>query len=153
VKSPLHRCHLRIAVDYHQFYIWDRTFSEAPTNWSDQDVANRVKAEPGVVVICPVRNFHVPVEVSVWETEPYVIYNAWQHVVEAPLRTAGVIEVNECTGDAQAHFTVEPGDYTVRVLFQNLHTVSEDESDGKDFYEIQIWKAPCESLRVIRQWR
>jgi len=135
------------------FFAWDPTTSEAPVDWSDQDVANRAKAEPGVVVICPVRDFDVPVDVTIWETEPHVTFNAWQHVVEAPLRTTGLIEIHECTGEAKACFTVEPGEYTVRALFQGLQTVSEDGLKGADFYEIQIWKAPCESLRVIRLWK
>ncbi len=61
-----HRCRLAIFADYHQFYIWDPATSgqQVPVDWSDHDVANRVKVAPGVVVVCPVRQMTVPVEVG-----------------------------------------------------------------------------------------
>jgi hypothetical protein len=153
MRSPRHRCRLQIFADYHQFYIWDPQTSKqhAPEDWSSQDVANRAKIAPSVVVICPVRNMSVPVEVGIWDPEPQVIFGAWQHVVEAPLATTGMIEIHECTGGSLACFQVEPGDYTVRALFRGLDTLSDDGLDGKDFYEIQIWKSLCPGLRVIKR--
>jgi len=94
----------------------------------------------------------VPVEVGIWDAEPQVIFGAWQHVIEAPLATEGLIELHECTGGSHACFTVGPGDYTVRALYRGLDTLSEDGLEGKDFYEIQIWKAASAGLRVIRRW-
>ncbi len=154
MSTPRHWCRLEVFADYHQFYVWDPETSgrRAPEDWSDQDVANRAKVASGVVVICPVRNMEVPVELSIWETEPQVIYNQWQHVVEAPLVTTGRIEIDESTGEPKAGFTVEPGDYTVRALYRGLDKLSEDELEGEDFYEIQIWRAQCSGLRIIRRW-
>ena len=150
-----HRCLLSIFADYHQFYIWDPETSsrEAPIDWSDEDVANRAKVARGVVVICPVRNMDVPVEITIWDSEPEVHFNAWQHAIEAPLPTTGVIEIHECTGEAKASFTVKPGDYTVRGLYRGLDRLSEDGLEGEDFYAVQIWPGRCSSLRIIRQWK
>lgn len=94
----------------------------------------------------------VPVEISIWDIEPQVNYDEWQHVVEAPLVTTGRIEVDECTGGTQAGFSVEPGDYMVRALYRGLDKLSEDGLEGEDFYEIQIWKSQCAGLRVVRRW-
>lgn len=154
MSNPRHRCRLSIFADYHQFYVWDPEASrrQAPEQWTDQDVADRAKVVPGVVVVCPVRNMEVPVEVGIWDSEPQVVFSAWQHVVEAPLSTTGLIEIHECTGGSQACFTVGPGDYTVRALYRGLDTLSEDALEGKDFYEIQIWRSPCTSFRVLRRW-
>jgi len=154
MNIPRHRCRLAIFADYRQFYVWDPEGSgrQVPVDWSAQDVANRAKIAPGVVVICPVRDMTVPVEVGIWDSEPQVIYGAWQHIVEAPLATSGSIEIHECTGGAHACFRVERGDYTVRALYRGLDKLSEDGLKGKDFYEIQVWKAPCASLRVISRW-
>ena len=154
MTAPRHRCRLGIFADYHQFYVWDPETSgrHAPKDWSDQDVADRAKVAPGVVVICPVRNMEVPVEVGIWDAEPQVILDQWQHVVEAPLTTTGRIEIDECTGEPQAGFKVEPGDYTVRALYRDLDRLSEDGLEGKDFYEVQIWRSACAGLRVIRRW-
>ena len=75
MSAPRHWCRLRVSVDYYQFYIWDPETCgrKAPEHWSEEDVANRAKVAHGVVVICPVRNMEVPVEVGVWDAEPQVI--------------------------------------------------------------------------------
>jgi hypothetical protein len=140
MSVPRHHCHLDIFADYHQFYVWDPQKSGrlAPEDWSDQDVANRAKTAPSVVVICPIRDMNVPVEVGLWDSEPNVIFDEWQHVIEAPLATDGLIEIHECTGEAKASFEVEPGDYTVRALYRGLDKLSDDGLEGEDFYEVQI---------------
>ena len=94
----------------------------------------------------------VPVEVGIWDLEPQVVLAQWQHVIEAPLKTTGRLEVDECTGEPQAGFDVEPGDYTVRALYCGLDKLSEDGLEGEDFYEVQIWKSACSGLRVIKRW-
>lgn len=94
----------------------------------------------------------VPVEVGIWDLEPQVVLAQWQHVIEAPLKTTGRLEVDECTGEPQAGFDVEPGDYTVRALYRGLDKLSEDGLEGEDFYEVQIWKSACSGLRVIKRW-
>ncbi|HEV2691624.1 MAG TPA: hypothetical protein VG347_01880 [Verrucomicrobiae bacterium] len=154
MSNPCHRCRLTIFADYHQFYVLDpkKSGQHAPEDWSNQDVTNRAKIARGVVVICPIRDMAVPVEVSIWDSEPQVIFGAWQHVIEAPLATEGSIEIHECTGGSLACFSVDPGDYTVRGLYRGLDTLSEDGLEGKDFYEIQIWRSPCPDLRVVKQW-
>jgi len=151
-----HWCLLEVSVDYNQFYIWDPDASDrnALQDWTDADTANRAKAGRSVVVLCPARNAEVPVEFGIWDSEPQAVFNLWQHVIEAPLSVQHRIEVHECTtGVPKALFTVEPGDYTVRGLFRGLDTVSADGDSGKDFYEVQIWKASCKALRVVRQWQ
>jgi hypothetical protein len=154
MSIPRHRCSLSIVLDYQQFYVWDTRVAHQslPNYWSDQDIANRAKAAHGVVIVCPVRSTIVPVEVEIWDFEPQVIFGAWQHVVEAPLETAGSIEIHECTGGSKACFSVDSGHYTVRILYRGLDTISEDGFEGRDSYLIQIWKSPCASLRVIRLW-
>lgn len=94
----------------------------------------------------------VPVEVGIWDSEPTIVFTQWQHAIEAPLQTTGRIEIHECTGEPQACFAVEPGDYTVRALYRGLDTLSEDGLEGQDFYEIQVWRSPCAGLRVIMRW-
>ncbi len=152
MNTPRHRCRLTIFADYYQFYVADQAKTTFPEDWIDEDVTNRAKIEDGVVVICPVRNMEVPVEVEIWNSEPHIAWGRWQHIIEAPLVTSGIIKIDECTGEPQAHFSVEPGIYTVRALFRGLDTLSDDGLDGQDFYEIQIWKAYYPGLRVLKQF-
>src|SRR5271156_932212 len=140
MKIPRHRCRLEIMADYFQFYLWDSDTRKAPEIWTETDVQNRAKADSGVVVICPIRNMPVPVEISIWDSEPHYILAQWQHAVEIPLQLQkDLIEIHECIGGALAHFTIPAGDYTVRALFRGLDTISENGLEGEDFYEVQIW--------------
>jgi len=153
--KPIHRVKLSVFADYHQFYVWDPELcdSHAPEEWTDQDVADRAKIETGVVVICPVRNMDVPVEVSIWACEPSVHFAEWQHVVVCPLSvSSGTIQVHECTGEALAEFSVAAGDYTLRCLFSGLDTLSENGLEGRDRYRVQIWPAHTPGLTVMKRW-
>jgi len=151
---PRHRCRLDVFADYHQFYLWDPDLSDRqpPPTWTDEDVTNRAKAAGGAVVICPVRNMNVPVELGIWDGEPALDTVQWQHIVEAPLVSTGMIELHECTGGALAAFSVEAGDFTVRALYRGLDTLSEDGLAGGDHYEVQIWRARCPALTVVKRW-
>jgi hypothetical protein len=43
---------LKVFADYHQFYLWDRGMtSDAPTDYTDDDVRRRIKVAANVVVI------------------------------------------------------------------------------------------------------
>jgi len=156
MAEPIHRVRLDVFADYFQFYIWDPISSsrQAPEDWTDDDVANRAKAVPGVVVVCPVRSMTVPVEFEIWSDEPDVIFDEWQHVVVAPLHTKGTVEIHECTGGSLATFAVSPGDYVVRALFKALNTLSEDGLDGNDSYRVQMWPSQVPAtFQVIRRWK
>jgi len=105
-----------VFADYHQFYLWDEEIApEAPIDWSDDDVAHRLKAAPNVVVVCPVRNMTVPVEVELHDTEPTYNIDAWDHIAECSLDLpSGKLQIHECTGGAVGSFQTNPGTYRVR---------------------------------------
>ncbi|WP_052574002.1 hypothetical protein [Haloferula sp. BvORR071] len=125
----------------------------APRDYTQEDIAHRVKATTGVVVVQPLRNTEVPVEISIWNREPTIHFAEWQHVVVAPLEiTSGTIQIHECTGGALAELGVEPGHYTARILFNGLGTLSEDGLKGRDFYSVQIWPGETPDLKVFKSW-
>ena len=153
--KPIHRLSLKVFADYHQFYIWDPELSQrhAPEDYTQTDVENRVKIAEGVLVVQPVRNATVPVEISIWESEPAIHYAEWQHIALAPLSVPnGIIEIDECTGSPHAELTVVAGDYTARCLFKGLDTLSWNGLDGRDFYSIQLWPGKTDSLQIIKRW-
>src|SRR5881628_1770088 len=98
--SMLHRAELQVFADYHQFYVQDGGVNpDAPTDWSDEDVAHRVKVASNVVVVCPVRNMCVPVEVEVVTVEPSVDLGEYDHAARCSLSLPkGCLQVHECTG-------------------------------------------------------
>ena len=108
-----------IFADYHQFYLWDKGVNpDAPTDYSDADIANRIKTAPNVVVIQPERNMDVPVDLELRDGAPESDLGAWDHVAEASLDIpTGRLEIHECTGGSIDILTVRPGSYRVRAYF------------------------------------
>ena len=146
---------LSVFADYHQFYIWDAgSDPEAPLDYTDDDVSRMVKCAACVLVVQPVRNMDVPVELQVHQTDPGFDPPSWDHVVECSLDLpTGKLQVHECTGGALLDLDVLPGIYQVRVLFGGLGTLSDDGLDGDDRYCVDLWPGPARDLVIIKQWR
>jgi hypothetical protein len=155
MAGAVQRQALEIFADYHQFYLWDQQVApEAPTDWTDADVARRLKAAPHVVVVSPVRNMTVPVEVEVHGSEPPFCADAWDHIAECSLDLpSGQLQIHECTGGAVASFTVPPGTYRVRAFYGALGSVGADGLEGKDHYLVVLWPAPPGELTVLKEWK
>lgn len=144
-----------IFADYHQFYLWDHdTAPDAPTDYTDEDVARRIKVAPFVIVIQPARNCTVPVEIEVVGTRPEDRdLDAWDHVAEASLDLpSGRLEIHECTGGSIDILPVEPGAYRVRTYFSGLGTVDDEGLDGDDRYRIILWPEPFAPLQVLKEY-
>lgn len=152
MNLPRLRCQLSVTSEYRRFQVRDFEASELSGEWTEQVLADRAKVSAGFIVVYPERDGRLPVEVSLWSEAPTVMFNHWQHVFEAPLVSTGRIVIEDWDAQEQATFAVDPGEYTVRVLFRGLETVSEDRFSGQDFYAIQIWKSACPQLRVLRRW-
>jgi hypothetical protein len=126
----------------------------APEDYTDADIRRMVKTAPNVVVVQPVRNVTVPVDVEVHGSDPGYSPDRWQHIVECSIALpTGQLQVHECTGGALLDLALHPGTYGVRVLFEGLDTLSPDGLRGHDRYSVDLWPAPPVELCVVRQWR
>lgn len=145
---------LNVFADYHQFYVWDAgTNPSAPEDYTDEDVQRMVKVAPNVVVVQPVRNMEVPVELEVHAADPGVDPTQWDHIAECTLHLpTGNMQVHECTGGAVLNLSVSSGTYVVRVLFAGLDTLSDDGLDGADRYRIDLWPGAARDLTITKQW-
>jgi hypothetical protein len=141
-------------ADYFQFYLWDKEVApDAPTAWSDEDTSRHLKAHKNVVVVCPVRNMTVPVSVAIHARDPGYDISRWDHVAECSLELpSGKLEVHECTGRSICTFTVEPGAYRVRALFERPDSLDHTGLEGDDAYSVDLWPASIQELKVIKQW-
>ena len=148
----LHR--FEIFADYHQFYVWDSGVGpSAPEDYTDDDVRSRVKVAPNVVVVQPVRDVTVPVDLEIHDTDPGFEKARWDHIAECSLDLpTGRLQVDECTGSVRLDLEVSPGTYVVRVLFSGLDTLSGDGLEGSDRYRIDLWPGSTRELKVIKQW-
>jgi hypothetical protein len=142
----------QIFADYFQFYVWDAgERPNPPEHFDDEDMQRRIKAAPFVVVIQPVRNMDVPVEIEVALSPPPLVLEAWDHVAEASLELpSGRLEIHECTGGSIDILSVTPGSYRMRACFAGLASLSEDGLDGDDHYHIALWPAPVAPVEVLK---
>lgn len=143
-----------VFVDYNQFYIQDGGVNPpAPERWDDEDISNRSKVAENVVVVCPLRNMTVPVEVAVYDSEPASPEVNPDHLVECSVSLpTGQLQVHECTGASRLNWQVASGTYRVRLSYFGLGTISSDGLEGSDFYKIELWPGKHRDLRVKRLW-
>jgi hypothetical protein len=155
MDTPSQTLNARIFADYFQFYLWDKAASpEAPTDWTDEDVANRLKAAQNVVVVCPLRNMNVPVAVEVHSSEPELRLSRWDHIAECSLALpSGQLELHECTGGSAGTLNVPPGNYRVRASFGGLGSLSDDGLSGEDHYLVALWPSASRPLCVHKRWQ
>ena len=144
-----------VFADYNQFYLWDEAMSpEAPTDYTDIDVARRLKTGPHVVVVQPIRNMTVPVIVEIHESEPPLDSAAWDHIAECSLDLpSGKLQVHECTGGSVAQFSVSPGAHRVRAFYGALGSLDESGLEGEDHYSVVLWPGAPMPLRVLKEWK
>ena len=117
-----------VFADYFQFYLWDKDADpEAPTEYSDDDINNRIKTGRNVAVIQPVRNMEVPVEIEIHESDPGSNPDDWDHVAECSLELpSGHLEIHECTGGPIAEFSIPQPAFRNRRSMQQRFQKSSD---------------------------
>jgi hypothetical protein len=154
VNAPRHRLSVTVFADYFQFYLWDpEADPKAPEDWTDQNVSDRMRIGPSIVVVCPARNTKVPVTVEVFDSDPGIDLDAWDHVAEATLETrSGLVQVHECTGGPVGEFRVQPGAYRLRACFAGLDSLSDNGLDGDDWYHVTLWPDSGRELVVLKRW-
>jgi Competence protein J (ComJ) len=150
----VHRQSLEVFADYHQFYVQDGGINPpAPEEWTDEDIENRCKTAENVVVVCPLRNMTVPVELVVHDSAPPAHSSAPDHAVECSLALpTGHLQLHECTGGQVLNLQVPPGNYRVRLTYRGLDSISKSGLEGNDSYEIELWPGAERALHVTHRW-
>lgn len=149
----LHR--YEVFADYFQFYLRDAEVqADPPIDYVEADLVLMVKAVPHLVVIQPVRNMSVPVEIELLDQAPERIADGWDQIVEASLDLpSGRLEVIECTTGSADTIDLPPGTYRLRAHFGGLDTLSEDGLDGDDRYRIALWPAAAGPVELVQPRR
>lgn len=145
----------KLFADYFQFYIQDEVVDGNLSNsWTEEAFARMLALAPGAIGIRTVRNSYVPVSVEFFNTTPGSDFSQWDHVVECTIEIKSPrLVIAGCTDyfpDA-ARINVNAGTYRVRACYSGLDTLSEDELEGEDKYELQLWLAPPGEPRVLKQ--
>jgi len=148
------RHEFELFADNLQFYLCDQAKAPpAPEEYTDEDIQRRLKAAPHIVVVQPVRNMTVPVQLEVCGADPGLDPSDSDHIAECSLDLpSGRLQVLECTGKVVQKIELAPGSFRVRVRFSGLNTLSRDGVDGNDRYRITMWPAAPAAVTVIKQW-
>ncbi|WP_432056215.1 hypothetical protein [Streptomyces sp. bgisy022] len=145
-----------VPVQYHQFDISDE---DGPTG-PDIDRSNNglVRVSEGVVtVMTGIHTGDVDVTVTLHDTPPEPDAGGWQDIVEVSAHSvSGDLRVRGIMDDLDEELPVlsfnGPGDYRLRVHARGRDTAVDLAPDEvTEWYLIQAWPAPAESLTVRRQ--
>ena len=75
-----------VFADYHQFSIWDAGVEPlAPEDYTDHDVRRRAAVAPNVVVVEPLRNTTVPIDLEIHAWDPDFEDARGYHIAEGSL--------------------------------------------------------------------
>jgi hypothetical protein len=145
---------IQVFADYNQFYVQDGGVNPpAPEDWTEHDIANRSKVAENIVVVCPLRNMIVPVEMALHDAEPSPERVSPDHVVDCSLSLpSGHLQIHECTGGSVLNWEIAAGTYRVRLVYFNLDTITSDGLEGADFYKVELWLGQPKELSVSRSW-
>jgi hypothetical protein len=105
-----------------------------------------------MVAIYTVGYCDVPVRIELWGAEPPADPDDWDHVVEATLELgSGQLALAGVEGPAELEpLGVEPGTYRLRSSASGIGGATE--TDGGDYYRIQLWLARAADPVVLRWW-
>ncbi|RKN81034.1 hypothetical protein [Ulvibacterium marinum] len=135
----------QLFADYFQFYIQDENVTGDLSNaWTDEAVDRLLALAPGTIGVGTVRNMDVPVTIKIFNNKPQLWddLSLIHHINECDFETqSDKIVVAGCTDYFPDAMRVEIGKglYKIRIYYGNLDKLSDDQLDGEDFYEIQIW--------------
>jgi hypothetical protein len=155
MSDVLQTVRVSVFADYFQFYLEDgKRTVDFPTDWTSSDVDDRMKQASTVVVVSPVRNMNVPVEVQVHNSEPTYDLDAWDHIAETSLDVStGSLRITEVASNHEtAKIEVSPGIYRVRACFGKLDSLSDNGLEGDDYYVVQLWKGTHSPVHVLKRW-
>jgi len=142
-------------ADYFQFYLQDESVTgDLSDSWTPEAVDRLLATAPGTIGVGTVRNMNVPVVVEVSDEDPgNGDTTDWDQVCECSVEVpSGRIVVAGCTDyfpDA-ARIDVSPGWYRARIYYGDLDSVSENGLEGKDHYQLVLWKAAPEPFKVFK---
>ncbi len=145
---------LNFSSEYYQFYILDSQSegkTDAPDFWNDEAGERKLAIGDGILGVTIATYGNVNANVHVLDKKPQENIDA-NHIVEASINfISGKLEIRDCTNyEIQLEIELEKTDYRIRISSFGLETVINDE--GKDYYEIEIWKSKFAKPKLIKKY-
>lgn len=147
---------LELFADYYQFYLQDETVDgNLSESWTQEAVDRLLAITEGTIGVGTVRNMTVPVTIKIFSEEPALFDTfLYDQINECDLAiNSGRIVVAGCTDyfPEAKRIETEVGLYRVRLYYQNLNLLRENDLEGDDTYELHLWKIHTPSNVVIRK--
>jgi hypothetical protein len=143
----------QVYASHHQFYVVDERADHASDDvWDGQGLERHLGVADGMVAVGTIGYTFLPVALELWDEEPPLDLDDWDHVVEASLDLAsGHLGLHGVEGPAELEpLEVAPGTYRVRSSAVGL--AGANELDGGDGYRVQLWTAPAAPPEVRKWW-
>lgn len=157
-NTVINEIKLDIFADYFQLYLKDENAEgDLSKKWTQEAIERLLAITDGTIGVGTVRNMDVPVIIKILTVEPPLLADGEDVIAqinECDIEvSSGKIVIAGCTDylpDAE-RIELENGIYRARIYYVNLDTLSEDELDGDDFYEIHLWKTDKkQELSIIK---
>lgn len=165
MNQPTLTINLDVEIDYGQLYIYSQ-----PPDDSDPDPDNHavlrafndawgthrfVGVADGLIdLVTPVQwNFHAPMRVEVWPTEPPSDEDNWDHVVDVDFDVTNDQVIFEGSGGRPPIRSDEPvpsGTYRARISGRG-YTEAETGAEGMDSYRLQLWPRTGSAAPQLRK--
>jgi hypothetical protein len=147
---------LNFYTSYNQFYLYDKDSGGATNSnnfWTQEAFEQRLAIEEGIIGVGTECYGPVKGELTVLDA-PNNDFNSdlYDHIVEGSIEIkSGELQVLECPSHTIAlEVPLEAGTYRVRVYSSNLQ--SADGDGGDDYYVIELWPAPLDKRRILKQY-
>ncbi|WP_236787917.1 hypothetical protein [Amycolatopsis sp. GM8] len=146
---------LDVFADYNAFVVQDEAAQFAPDRqWTRALITDLVATAPGAIGVGTARRTTVPVILDIRATEPDINPDDWDHITEAGLHTETgrlLVSAFDYT-DNIPRTPIPAGDYTARIYYRGLRTISPDGRFGNDLYRVVLWPGEPRPPRVIKRF-
>lgn len=147
----------QVYVGYRQFYISDL---EAPGDtassnfWTQSAFDARLAVEQGGIGIATDTYGDIPFTIEVWDAEPKLRLEQFDHIAEASLfLSAGRLAVEGCPdGPTGVELSMGVGWHRIRVNSAGLQANFSEIEYNSDSYLIQIWPAEKAERVVLKKY-
>lgn len=136
-----------IFADYFQFHLFDEKYNpNFGDAWTEFATKNLLASTEEGIAIGTRRNMDVKVIIKILDSPPSIKENNKDSIFQINesdiLILSKKLVVIGCTDylPEAKRIELENGIYRVRIYYCDLDKISEDELDGNDYYEVEIWK-------------
>lgn len=143
-------------ADYFQVYLMDTESGDDTSKiWTKEALNIKLGIMSNTLAVGTFRNVDIPLEVELYESEPEVSLEEWDHATLGYFAIkSGQCAVFGCTDylpDA-AKIEITPGKYSVLSLAKGLDSIIEEWEDADDLYKVILWPSTSTEHKALKNY-